>query len=52
MNDEVYGVNWTRTMYQGVQNTTSNILPSIGVLLVLWIGGNMTISGTSGLTPG
>jgi len=39
-------------MYQGIQMTTSSILPSIGVLMVLWIGGNFSIDGQSDLSPG
>ena len=52
INEQLYGTNWKRTMYQGIQMTASTILPSIGIVIVLWYGGNLMINGESELTPG
>lgn len=52
LNEQVYDINWKRVMYQGVQITSSSLLPSIGTLIVLWYGGYLAIYNDGGLTPG
>lgn len=43
---------YKRSLWSGMYFTSSILLPNIGVLLVLWYGGNMIISGSADLTAG
>ena len=47
-----YLINRKKLLITGIYNSCSDFLPYIGILIVLWYGGKMVISGSSQLTAG
>lgn len=43
---------YKRSLYSAMYITCSYLLPNIGVLLVLWYGGNLVMNGNADLTSG
>lgn len=51
-NQASFDVTKTRTMYQGIQMTCSQVLPSFGSMLVLLYAGIQLLNGTAELSAG
>lgn len=49
---KAYSINYLKAVYAAFYFTASSFLPNIGILIIIWYGGNLVLQGTSDLKPG
>lgn len=47
-----YSINYLKAVYAAFYMTASIFIPNIGILMIIWYGGNLVMEGRSDLTAG